>query len=60
VNHNSCMLRFIMRDKLPTATNQLMIAAWVDRAYWISERDVQSSSKVWIKWHISFIEAMHA
>jgi len=31
-----------------------MTAAWVDCAYWMSEYDVQSSSKVWIKWHISF------
>jgi len=26
-----------------------MTAVWVDRAYWMSECDVQSSSKVWIK-----------
>jgi len=31
-----------------------MTAAWVDRAYWLPECDVQSSFKVWIKWHISF------
>jgi len=30
-----------------------MTAAWVDRAY-SNECDVESSSKAWIKWHISF------
>jgi len=31
-----------------------MTAALVDRTYWMPECDVQSSSKVWIKWYISF------
>jgi len=31
-----------------------MTAAWINRAYWMRECDVQSRSKVWIKWHISF------